>query len=168
MSKITKDRWLAAIIAGHDNRTLYGRTRLQKTIWLLQAVGLPANYDFKIHHYGPYSEGLQADLSVVKAMGLVSEEHKDSRNGKEYSIFKADETAVLDELMAFHEPLERIKEVEDHIVLELAATYGAYRGIGLNHDSAIKELIGKKGSKCTKECVASASKLLCDLKLPWG
>lgn len=168
MSRITKDRWIAGIIAGHDNKTVVGRTRLQKTVWLLQAVELPSGYDFKMHHYGPYSEGLQADLSVVKAMGLVKEDVKESQNGKEYSVFTADESAALEQLEKFREPLDKIKSVEDPVVLELAATYGAFRKMGLAHSVALKELKAKKGAKCRDECLTAASELLSNLKLPWG
>lgn len=40
-----------------------GHTHVQKLVYLLEhARGLPLGYEFKMHHYGPYSEGLRDDL----------------------------------------------------------------------------------------------------------
>ena len=35
--------WLAGVIAAHDGRRVVGRTRLQKTVKLLQRLGLPTD-----------------------------------------------------------------------------------------------------------------------------
>jgi len=42
-------RWLAAVIAAHPNHEVYGRTRLQKTVWLLQSMGMPTDYVYSLH-----------------------------------------------------------------------------------------------------------------------
>ena len=71
---IEQFRWLAGVIAAHDDRRIVGRTRLQKTIYLLQRKGLPTDFDYSLHFYGPYSEGLNTGLRVVKQLDLVREE----------------------------------------------------------------------------------------------
>ena len=38
---VEKFRWLAGVIAAHGDRKVFGRTRLHKTIKLLQARGSP-------------------------------------------------------------------------------------------------------------------------------
>ena len=49
-----------------------GKTRLQKITYFLQeAVGVPLQYSFRMHHYGPYSEELDRDLSVASSLGFV-------------------------------------------------------------------------------------------------
>ena len=49
-----------------------GKTSIQKIVYFLQtARGLPLGYRFKMHHYGPYSEKLDGNLSLADAMGLV-------------------------------------------------------------------------------------------------
>lgn len=63
--------WLAAVIAAHPEHKVVGRTRLQKTVKLLQRLGAPMDYDYMIHFYGPYSEGVQADIGLLEAFGFV-------------------------------------------------------------------------------------------------
>jgi len=52
-------QWLAAIIAAHPGNKVIGRTRLQKTVKLLQRLGVTTDFTYKLHHYGPYNEDLQ-------------------------------------------------------------------------------------------------------------
>ena len=50
-----------------------GKTRLQKTIYFLQeAFGVPSSYAFKMHHYGPYSDDLDTDMTRLKMTGYLS------------------------------------------------------------------------------------------------
>ena len=35
---------------------IVGKTRLQKTVYLLKECGIDLGFDFDYHHYGPYSE----------------------------------------------------------------------------------------------------------------
>jgi hypothetical protein len=50
-----------------------GKTKIQKIVYFLQeAVGIPLVYPFKMHHYGPYSDDLDGDLSLAQAVGLVN------------------------------------------------------------------------------------------------
>src|SRR5947209_17166 len=65
--------WLAAVIAAHDKRRLMGRTRLQKTVKLLQRLGMPTDYRYTIFFYGPYSEGVFSDIQLLQRLGLVTE-----------------------------------------------------------------------------------------------
>ena len=65
--------WLVSVIGAHSNRAVEGRTRLQKTIWFLQRLGLPTDYSYKMHFYGPYSEDVQADLRLVQKLEAVFE-----------------------------------------------------------------------------------------------
>ena len=50
-----------------------GKIQLQKTIYFLQeAFGVPSKYPFRMHHYGPYSEELDTDLTRLKMTGYLS------------------------------------------------------------------------------------------------
>ena len=50
-----------------------GKTQLQKTLYLLQeAYGVPSRYAFRMHHYGPYSEDLDTDMTRLKMTGYLS------------------------------------------------------------------------------------------------
>ena len=50
-----------------------GKIRIQKTLYFLQeAFGVPSKYGFRMHHYGPYSEELETDLTRLKTTGYLS------------------------------------------------------------------------------------------------
>ena len=83
--------WLAAVVAAHDGRRVVGRTRLQKTVKLLQRLGMPTDYLFTIFFYGPYSEGLFRDIGRCGALGLLTEvEHPGPEGGTPYFVLQAD------------------------------------------------------------------------------
>ena len=73
-------RWLAGVIAAHPDQQVVGRTRLQKEIKLLQRLGLPTDYSYSTHFYGPYSEELQAEIGLLESIGIVTEEEHTSRD----------------------------------------------------------------------------------------
>ena len=61
---------LSRIISGLQDA---GKIQLQKLIYFLQeAFGLPTEYVFRMHHYGPYSEDLDTDMTRLKVTGYVS------------------------------------------------------------------------------------------------
>jgi uncharacterized protein len=140
-------QWLAAIIRAHPNGEVVGRTRLQKTVWLLQRLGLPTDYVYSLHFYGPYSEEVKADTDSAEQLGLISEDRRVAQNGSEYFVLRARSSASLPSPDQFRCPLEILAN-ENATVLELAATYDAFRKMGLDHASAIESLRAKKGDKC--------------------
>lgn len=166
--KIENYRWLAGVIAAHEDRKLVGRTRLQKEIKLLQSLGLPSTYRYKTHFYGPYSEGLQADIDLITSVGLVNESEQTNANETQtYYVFEANEEAELpseafDEFQAALKLMEKNKPV----ILELAATYVSFREMGEDHESALERLRLKKGKKCGGGNEVEALALLDDLGLP--
>ena len=157
-------RWLAGVIAAHPDRRVVGRTRLQKTIKLLQRIGLPASFSYTTHFYGPYSEGVQADVGLLENLGLVSENEQLARDGSPYYIMTAKPSVMLSEIEPFQEPIDRMAQV-DTVVLELAATYDAYREKNRTHEEALASLRRKKGSKCGEGREAAALELLGQLGL---
>src|SRR5262245_64961410 len=91
--------WLAAVIAAHEGRRVVGRTRLQKTVKLLQRLGLPTDYLYTIFFYGPYSEGVFRDMQLLQQMGLISEtEHTSPEGAAPYFVLRASEQAEMAEL----------------------------------------------------------------------
>ncbi|NQW23923.1 MAG: hypothetical protein HQ475_10810 [SAR202 cluster bacterium] len=50
-----------------------GKIKLQKLMYFLQeSFRAPTDYSFRMHHYGPYSEELDADLSRLGSSGYLS------------------------------------------------------------------------------------------------
>jgi uncharacterized protein len=138
-------RLLAAVIAAHPNREVVGRTRLQKTIKLLQRLGLGTSYGYSIHFYGPYSEDLQSDLTLLEAFGLAREEARIPTIGdSRYYVIQAGTDANPDLIVKYKKPIRLMAET-DQTVLELAATYDTFREAGASHNQAMERLRRKKG-----------------------
>lgn len=157
-------RWLAGLIAAHPERKVVGRTRLQKEVKLLQRCGFPTDYSYTIHFYGPYSEALQADISLLEAFGLVDETGDVSKEGNPYYILLAKASAALPEVSEFQDQIGLL-DGAPAVVLELAATYDAFREAGSDHEEAIRRLRRKKGSKCEEGNQEKALELLVALGL---
>jgi len=159
-------RWLGGIIAAHPQRQVFGRTRLQKTVRLLQSVGVPTDYDYASYFYGPYSESLKGDIGLLEQLGLVKETLEQSRQGDEqYYLITATAEAELSGVRPFQQTIKALSETES-TVLELAATYLAYRELGLSPADALSSLRQKKGRKCGGGREQSALGLLNQLNLP--
>lgn len=159
-------RWLAGVIAAHQARKVVGRMRLQMTIYLLQRKALPTSYSYSLHCYGPYCEGLNSELRLIRQLGLI-EEVKNIREDNDHSIFQAKEEAVLPELVPYASDFDLLQAFPD-VVLELAATYDAFRQIGYSHPESLERLRRKKGTKCTAENELASLSLLRQLGLPVG
>lgn len=163
--------WLAAVIAAHEGRRVVGRTRLQKTVKLLQRLGLPTDYRYSIFFYGPYSEGVFGDTQLLAQMGLITEQECPAGEaGTPYFVMTARQEAALEELSRWQEGIEAI-QAADLVVLELAATYDAFREMGSDHEEAVTRLKHKKASRWTPERHARALELLrglglADFRLP--
>ena len=104
---------------------LVGRTRLQKTTYLLDRCGADFGLPFRYYRYGPYSFELVAGLNDALAEDRIEVEEKPGRHKVPYAIFRADaaQPDTLGKLPAERAVslLERTKYVSD-FVLELAAT----------------------------------------------
>jgi len=161
---ITNQRWIAALIAAHPNHQVVGRTRLQKEVKLLQRLGFPTSYGYSIHFYGPYSESLQTEIGLMDAGGLIAETRETSQDGNEYYILKASNSDDLPDISDFKCHVDRLVSASP-VVLELAATYDAFRESGESHENALVRLRRKKGSKCDSGNEDEALKLLGSLDL---
>ena len=168
---VEKYRWLAAVIAAHPDHRVVGRTRLQKTVKLLQRLKAPMDYDYMIHFYGPYSEGVQSDIGLLESFGLVEEKQCTGLDGSPYFVLQATEQAkkLADrpEVKKFHSAIQIMSE-SDAVVLELAATYDAFRETGDDHKTALERLKRKKGTKCEEGRTDKALALLKQLGLKAG
>jgi hypothetical protein len=162
--KVEGFRWLAGLISAHPGGKLHGRTRLQKSVRLLQRIGMPSDYEFKMHHYGPYSEGVQADINLLERLGLVCEMEEPAASGRSYSVFEARSSAHLPEIDTFRSAVDLLSG-EDATVLELAATYDMYRDKGMPHPLALDCMRSKKGAKCGEGREAKSLELLQKLRL---
>jgi uncharacterized protein YwgA len=156
-------RWLAGLIAAHKDGKVVGRTRLQKTVRLLQRKGAPRHYSYNLHFYGPYSEDLFADIQLTCQMELIREEAI-TKGDNTYFIYRATASAALTEVQPFQKWIDVIQKTKD-IPLELAATYDAFREMGYDHEDAMERLRKKKPAKCNPKSEREALALLKELEL---
>ena len=100
--------------------------RLQKTVYLLDQLGLGSKFEYEYWHYGPYSRDLDNATADAKAFDLIREEfdHRQSDGGM-YSVFslRADrKTRPTGRLVATSERAGPDFRPDQLTVLELAAT----------------------------------------------
>lgn len=158
-------RLLAAVIAAHPDRKVAGRTRLQKTVKLLQSVGMPTRFLYTIHFYGPYSEDLQACIGLLEKIGLAEEGERSSGDGGNvYYVVKATDAADAALVKGYQKQINLMADTPTDI-LELAATYQMFREQGDEPGVAVKRLKIKKAAKCIGDNVDKAMQLLRQLKL---
>jgi uncharacterized protein YwgA len=108
---------------------LVSRVRLQKTVYLLDQLGLSSGFSYEYHHYGPYSRDLDIATADARALGVVKEEirHR-AGDGASYSVFilaeaSASKEEALGTLGRRHAAELVQKFAATHVtVLELAAT----------------------------------------------
>lgn len=158
-------RWLAGLIAAHPDGKVVGRTRLQKEVKLLQSLGFPTDYSYMIHFYGPYSEELNSDIGLLDSLGFVKEEERVSQDGNPYYIIEALADAPFADVSDFDGEIRLMVRTEP-TVLELAATYNAFRDSGTDHEETLARVRRKKGTKCDGGRLQSAIDLLHKLDLP--
>ena len=156
---------VAGLIEAHPNREVVGRTRLQRTVCLLQRVGMGTNYTFSLQSAGPYSEELQSDITTIERVGLGTEELRVVEGDIPRSVLRVKAEARNSQVDGFCSLIEKMAEA-DLNVLELAATYDAFRETGSDHADALRRLLAKKGSKCDSKRVEEAISLLRFIGLP--
>ena len=100
---------------------LVGRTRLQKTAYLLELAGFGEGFPFEYRHYGPYSEELANAVLNARLRDLLNEDECPTSWGGFYSIFSTEK--ALDEQRSPERCALASRSADaDPIELELAAT----------------------------------------------
>jgi hypothetical protein len=117
---MSEARRAAAVVRDAGGR-IVGRTRLQKTAYLLEEAGLGEGFSFGYKHYGPYSEELAEATRLAALFGLVNETEQPASWGGRYSIYETDaapDPGIAAARRALAQEAARAGAVE----LELAAT----------------------------------------------
>lgn len=109
------------IIADAGGR-IVGRTRLQKTAYLLEVAGLGEGFHFDYHHYGPYSEELARAASTAQARDFIEEKEHKTNWGGFYSEYLLKEPPSSEPSDPVRVRLAREAADADAVSLELAAT----------------------------------------------
>lgn len=123
---IEREDIVAAVVAAAGGR-LTSRVRLQKSVYLLDQIGLESGFDYAYHHYGPYSRDLDNAIADAKAFDLLEEDYgRRQSDGASYSIF-ATKGEAKPEVFAHLSPKRasetmRLFAETNVTILELAAT----------------------------------------------
>ena len=100
---------------------LVGRTRLQKTAFMLELAGLGSGFPFSYRHYGPYSQELANSAEFALLFGELEEEQRQAAWGGKYSVYSTN----IEPKTAAESPKARIIQLAksaNPVELELAAT----------------------------------------------
>lgn len=111
---------VAAVIHAAGGRFV-GKTRLQKTMCLLELSGYELGFDFFYYRHGPYSDDLSVAISDASALGLIQEETERAQWGGVYSVFSSKKEATF-KLEDSAVELVEIAKKADSVELELAVT----------------------------------------------
>jgi len=99
-----------------------GRTRLQKTAYLLEIAGLGSGFFFEYRHYGPFSEGLADAIEDAQLWDLITEEERQADWGGFYSIYTALKSDSLEDVKPARKQILDMGIHASAIEMELAAT----------------------------------------------
>lgn len=118
-------------------KTINGRTKFQKMIYILQNKGLGFSEKFKYHYYGPYSTGLQLEIEELVDRGIF----KESGEGFSFKYELNDE--LTNDIEIEHEITENAEFIsylvsQDYQELELVSTIYYLKNSGYNTENLIK------------------------------
>jgi len=111
---------LVRVVSAADGQFV-GRTRLQKTVYLLELAGLGSGYDFGHRFHGPYSDDLASATYIAPLYFDFREERKKSDWGGTHSVFTSGVRYEGDDKDAYRQLVSMAKKANS-IVLDLAAS----------------------------------------------
>ena len=110
-----------------------GKIQLQKLLYFLQnGLGVPLDYRFVMHHYGPYSVQIEDNLSIVRAVGAAQVSVDPEGYGYHITPGETDITAWTELVRPHAESISRVVETlggHDAARLELLATIHFVRSL---------------------------------------
>ncbi|RZJ18615.1 MAG: hypothetical protein EON91_04610 [Brevundimonas sp.] len=141
------------VIAAAGGR-LVGKTRLQKTAYILKIAGLSPDFSYTYHFYGPYSEDVASATKDAVLDQLIIEDEVVAQWGGTFSIFTTPYQGPVDERSR---RLVTTACDSDPVTLELAATAAFLKGSGI--PDWWEETQRRKPQKATAERLALAKAL---------
>lgn len=123
--RVSDSMKVAAIIRDAGGE-IVGRTRLQKTAYLLSVAGFEDGFSFVYKHYGPFSESVATAARDGHLLGRLKETIQPTHWGGTYSVYHveahaSDENASDPQAVA-RRALAKAAAAASAVELELAAT----------------------------------------------
>lgn len=143
---------------------LVGKTRLQKSMYLLETFQAGFGFNFDYHYYGPYSEEVSSAASDAVALKYIVETPEVANNGLEYKVFKMEGKSDAAEAPLDKRRREILKILDGYssVELELAATAEFLSRNGFPKN-AWEETGRRKATKINKERKLRAEEVLAKL-----
>src|SRR5260221_381427 len=130
--------------------TLRSRKRMQKVVFMLKAAGFPTEAEYRLHHFGPYSDDV-AHLADEMTQAKLLEEHEEATavgNSYDYRLSEKAKASMAEfeatprgeaeaAALVEHHPLAMRMFGADLKDLEYAATLVYFRHRGLKWTEAI-------------------------------
>lgn len=138
---------------------IVGKTRLQKSAFILEKAGLGYGFKFVYHHYGPYSEELSVSADYAAALKLIEEDEKTAIWGGKYSVYRSRAGSLTPNQS--RTKLLKLMKAHDAVQLELAAT--AFYLFDEGFSPPWDELIERKPEKSSLENIGAAKSLCAQL-----
>ena len=156
---------IAALILLNGGK-IVGKTRLQKTVYLLEAMELGFGFWFDYHKYGPFSPEVAFAADDAESLGFIQVGEDYGFHSIPYKIFSATDSAPRLEEVDAAPRRAALKAMEGYsaMVLELAAT-AVYLGRNGYPDNAWEEVIKRKTLKASPDRIAQAKALTAALGL---
>lgn len=114
------------------------RKRLQKSIFLLQTLGLKFGAEYRLHYYGPYSDDVADAVGILDLDDVVREEASEGTFGRQFSysittegakrlreLEKTDKADACEEMKRLDDKIHELRKLNPW-TLELAATVAYY------------------------------------------
>lgn len=154
-----------ARVVSLNGGALVGKTRLQKSIYFMEALGVGFGFDFDYHHYGPYSEEVSDSASMAQIVGLLNVRSEIGSYGVPYAVYNTDKDFIPEEPDRRRVNILNTLKQFDSISVELAATAHFLYSHGYE-EGAWEETAARKASKASEDRLAKAKSLLQRLDLP--
>jgi uncharacterized protein YwgA len=116
---------LVAGLVALNGGEIVGKTRLQKTVFLLEYCGLNSGLEFTYALFGPFSSDLAEAADDAVAMGVIQSEDKPGYHQVPYTIYRTQEVSPQKLGDLSRDKGQRILRTLDQfsaVELELAAT----------------------------------------------
>lgn len=126
-----------------------GKIKIQKLVYFLQeAYGIPLGCRFHMHHFGPYSEDIETDISNLKLMGYVSVQPDPDGYGFHVTPFEPGEKAWGQIVESVQEKMgdliEKLGSMEAWKLELVATTHYVKTSMGLPKQEVISVVTGLK------------------------
>ncbi len=165
---MSTEKLVADVVSLNKEQKLVGKTRLQKTFFLLDQLGMNSGAEFSYHYYGPYS----ADVASAAEMATLfykfdADEKVSAKRSVSYTSYSSreDPPARLGAMSSTQarEALRAMGDVSD-TVLELAATMVFLKRNGFPK-KYVDEVRARKPLKATGDRLQRAQELIDRLHL---